>query len=188
MSALVLPVVDLLHREAAKLLQNGDAALDATAGNGNDTLFLCRSVGREGHVYAFDIREEAISNTKRLLAENDIECEVSLIRAGHENMKKYVSTELRCAVFNLGYLPGGGHDITTKKETTLSAVSAAMDLLMPGGAVLIAIYWGHPEGETERYALEEFAASLPPSGWLVSETSFPNRNKAPLLMTIERKI
>ncbi len=40
--------------------------IDATCGNGFDTLFLCRTAGENGHVKAFDIQEQAIERTRKL--------------------------------------------------------------------------------------------------------------------------
>ena len=50
-------------------VQAGDLCIDATAGNGNDTLLLCELVGKEGKVVAFDIQQVAVDNTKKRLAE-----------------------------------------------------------------------------------------------------------------------
>ena len=41
---------DVLERA----VQPGDTVIDATMGNGHDTLMLCEAVGPEGRVYAFD--------------------------------------------------------------------------------------------------------------------------------------
>ena len=48
----------------------GAFALDATAGNGHDTLFLCRLVGAAGRVLAFDVQPQAVENTNARLREN----------------------------------------------------------------------------------------------------------------------
>lgn len=184
---LVPQVCDLVHSEAEKLLHHGMTVVDATAGNGFDTLFLCQRVGAEGKVYAFDIQSEAIFATKALLTEHGCRDRVTLIHDGHEKMTSYVKESIHCALFNLGYLPKGDHLITTRKETTVQALEAALSLLLPGGAVFIALYWGHPGGEEEKSAVETFAQGLPASRYKVSEISFPNRNKAPLMMTIQKK-
>ena len=184
---LVPAVCDLIHAEAEKILFPGAVAVDATVGNGFDTLFLCRAVGDNGKVYGFDIQSEAIETTKTLLSNNQYIDRVQLVCDGHENMTKYVKESIDCALFNLGYLPKGDHLITTQKETTVKALEAALSLLKSGGAVFIALYWGHPGGEEERSAVEAFAEGLSTSQWKVSETSFLNRNKAPLMMIIQKK-
>lgn len=184
---LVPQVCDLIHREAERLLRVGMTVADATAGNGLDTLFLCQRVGKAGKVYAFDIQPEAIAATEALLKKHDCAEPAVLICDGHEKMTAYIKESVHCVLFNLGYLPRGNHLITTRKETTVQALEAALSLLLPGGAVFIALYWGHPGGEEERTAVELFAQSLPASRYKVSETSFPNRNKAPLMMMIQKK-
>ena len=52
---------DVLSRAVAP----GDTVVDATMGNGHDTLFLCELVGEEGRVYAFDVQAQAVKNTKK---------------------------------------------------------------------------------------------------------------------------
>ena len=102
-------------------------------------------------------------------------------------MALYVKEEIQCVLFNLGYLPKGDHRIVTQKETTVKALETAVSLLAPGGAVFLALYWGHPGGEEEKSAVESFAQDLPSSLWSVSETCFPNKKKAPLMMVIQKK-
>ena len=48
-------------------------------GNGHDTLFLSK-VAKQ--VYSFDIQQEALNNTKKLIEDTD---NVNLILASHEN-------------------------------------------------------------------------------------------------------
>ena len=187
MSNLVLPVCERIHEEASKILFPGAVAVDATMGNGFDTLFLCRKVGKEGRVYAFDIQDTALKETEALLKKAEIGSVARLIRDGHENMALYVKEEIQCVLFNLGYLPKGDHRIVTQKETTVKALETAVSLLAPGGAVFLALYWGHPGGEEEKSAVESFAQDLPSSLWSVSETCFPNKKKAPLMMVIQKK-
>ena len=52
-----------------RFVKQGDLCIDATAGRGNDTAFLCEVVGKEGKVIAFDIQEDAVNSTKALLEE-----------------------------------------------------------------------------------------------------------------------
>ena len=51
-------------------LHEGEVAADFTMGNGNDTLFLSKTVGESGRVYAFDIQEDALISTEKFLKEN----------------------------------------------------------------------------------------------------------------------
>ena len=48
-------------------VQDGDLCIDATMGNGNDTLLLSRLCGSTGKVLAFDIQEQALNATRERL-------------------------------------------------------------------------------------------------------------------------
>ena len=135
----------LAARYMEEILRPGDIAVDATMGNGKDTQFLCELVGETGHVYAFDVQEEALA---------------TLILAGHETMKENVPVSPRAVMFNLGWLPGAAHIVTTRTETTMRAVQAALELVQPDGFVSICVYPGHEEGTRELHALLAWAAGL----------------------------
>lgn len=106
--------VDEAREVISKVVKKGDVAVDATAGNGLDTLFLAKLVGESGRVYAFDIQKEALENTRQRLQKEDLLSRVELIRAGHENMEEYVPGHVSAVMFNLGYLPGGNHRVITR--------------------------------------------------------------------------
>jgi len=146
-------MLDILATEKYFILQHlkqGDIAADFTMGNGHDTLFLSQTVGENGFVYAFDIQPSALENTERRLTDNNCPKNYKLICDSHHNLKEYIKEPIKAGVFNLGYLPGSGNKgLTTKRETTLKAVEAALDILAPDGILLIAVYPGHEEGEIE---------------------------------------
>lgn len=141
-------------------IREGDAVVDATMGNGKDTLFLCELVGEGGHVYAFDVQAEAVERTKERVDEAGYASRTTLILAGHETMAEHVKEPVQAVMFNLGWLPGAQHIVTTKTDTTLTAVRAALELVAPGGIVTICVYPGHEEGMRELHALRELAAEL----------------------------
>ena len=58
--------LNLAHHYWERLLRPGDWAIDATCGNGNDTLKLAQILG-EGGVIGIDIQQEAINKTEALL-------------------------------------------------------------------------------------------------------------------------
>jgi hypothetical protein len=168
----------------ADRLAPGDIAMDATAGNGHDTLFLARCVGLEGHVYGMDVQDAAVTETRRRLSEAGIaESAFTVVRAGHETMDATVHPEhrrkLAGIMFNLGYLPGSDKTVITRTETTLLAVNAAVELLKPGGLLTIAVYPGHEGGAQEQKALAEWAASLPPRSYEVQHLRPVNRSASP---------
>ena len=143
-----------------RTLREGDVAIDATMGNGHDTQYLCGLVGESGRVYAFDVQQSALDNTAARLEAEGLRARAELILSGHETMAAYVKTPVRAVMFNLGWLPGAQHIVTTKTNTTLEAVKAAADLLLPGGIMTICIYPGHEEGTKELAALLDWASGL----------------------------
>ena len=161
---------DVLNRTVAP----GDAVVDATMGNGHDTLALCRAVGPSGRVYAFDIQPEAIASARALLRENGLEDRAAFFCDGHQSMKDHVPEQVRAVVFNLGWLPGGNHAVTTRWETTREAVEQALALLLPLGVLVICAYPGHPEGERERAGLAALLAGLSNREYNVLRQQFLN--------------
>lgn len=166
-----------LAREALeRAVRPGDTVVDATMGNGHDTLMLCEAVGHEGRVYAFDVQQEAVTETEKRLKSRNVAERATLIGAGHEHMKEYVNGPVSAVVFNLGWLPGGDHMITTRWETTSRAVQAALELLGPGGILVICAYPGHAEGELERRELTGYLAGLDNRRYNVLRQQFLNAN------------
>ena len=49
----------------------GDICIDATMGNGNDTVLLSRLAGENGRVLAFDIQKQALEHTEERLKKDD---------------------------------------------------------------------------------------------------------------------
>ena len=138
----------------------GDTVVDATMGNGHDTLMLCEAVGPEGRVWAFDVQAQAVEETGRRLREQGMENRAELVLAGHEHMAEYVKEPVKAVMFNLGWLPGGDHEVTTRWGTTRRAVESALELLVPSGVLVICAYPGHAEGEREERELTAFLSAL----------------------------
>lgn len=138
----------------------GDTAVDATMGNGHDTLMLCEAVGAEGRVYAFDVQEQALEETRKRLQEHGVAERAVLRCTGHEHMAEYVREPVQAVMFNLGWLPGGDHQVTTRWETTKQAVESALELLALMGVLVICVYPGHAEGEREAGELAGLLSGL----------------------------
>ena len=93
-------------------VKEGDLCIDATMGNGNDTLLLSRLCGEKGHVLAFDIQEIALANTRERLEKENAPHNYELFLDSHVNMGKYAEpVSVSCIVFNFGYLPKGDHTL-----------------------------------------------------------------------------
>lgn len=169
------------------LICQGDIVLDATCGNGNDTLFLADLVGDTGKVYAFDIQLVAINNTKEKLLNNLVAERVKLIHDTHESIDYYIDDQLDGAMFNLGYLPNTDTDLITLPNSTLSAIQKTLILLREGGLITIVFYTGHFGGLRELEVVETYLSSLDQNEWVVSHHKFINQiNHPPQLITIQR--
>jgi len=170
------------------IIELGDNAIDATCGNGHDTSFLAERVGSTGKVYGFDIQNKAIKNTHQLLEKKGLIDRVELIRDSHESMKEYVSTQVKCVMFNLGYLPGSDKMVVTKSESSISGIESALDLLIPGGIVTIVVYPGHETGQIETRSVDEYIATLDQDEYSVRKIDPVNyRNCPPQLIVIQKK-
>ncbi len=169
------------------VVKKGDSAIDATAGNGNDTAFLAELVGETGRVYSFDIQREALQKTAALLDKRGLSERVSLIRDGHQNMDRYVSGNVKAIMFNLGYLPGGNHSIGTRAGTTIRAVEKGMGLIAVGGIISIVVYYGGDSGFDEKELFMRYIQGVDCRCFKVMKTEFVNQpNCPPILVCIER--
>ncbi|MBC8019502.1 MAG: class I SAM-dependent methyltransferase, partial [Verrucomicrobia bacterium] len=145
--------VPLSHLLIRRFVSLGDHVVDATCGNGYDTLLLAELVGSNGRVWAFDIQQKAIvETTARLVSAGRIEC-AELIHASHETIGLHCSGPVTAVMFNLGYLPGGDRDVITRPDSTLAGLEQSLEILAAGGIVAITIYPGHEGGNLERTAV-----------------------------------
>ena len=183
-------MVDLvgLHKHfILEHLKEGDVAVDFTMGNGGDTLFLSKTVGEGGRVYAFDIQQAALDSTSAFLKENGAPENYQLICASHHRVKEFVKEPIKAGMFNLGYLPRSGNKaLYTMRETTMPAVEAAIDLLLPDGALIIAIYPGHEEGALEGDMLREYFKTLSRFKICASEFHILNSPTSPYFFLVEK--
>lgn len=178
---------------AREMLENavfdGARVIDATMGNGHDTLWLCQKAGPTGRVYAFDVQEEAVQNTCRRLEDAGMLGRAELFCAGHERMVEFIAEPVDAVVFNLGWLPGAAHGVTTQTETTLKAVHAALTLLKEDGLLTLCIYPGHEEGARELSALLEWGANLDEREYDVLLKTYLNQSgDPPRLLAVRKKL
>ena len=183
----MVELTDLHKHFILQHLSDGEVAVDFTMGNGNDTLFLSRTVGESGRVYAFDIQEEAIESTRAHLEANGAPDNYKLICASHHLVREYVKEPIKAGMFNLGYLPRSGKKaVTTLRETTMPAVEAAIDMLLPDGVLIVAIYPGHEEGALEGEMLREYFSTLNKYRICPSEFRILNSPDSPYFFLIEK--
>ncbi len=142
----------------------GDTVVDATAGNGHDTLFLAELVGDTGTVISCDIQEEAIHATRKRLDEAGHVSNIHLHQIGHERLTeitRFTESTIAAAIFNLGYLPKGDKTVTTNGVTTIAAIKQLFAQLKPEGLIVLVIYHGHPEGKMEKDDVMAYIQSMP---------------------------
>jgi 16S rRNA C1402 N4-methylase RsmH len=177
------------HTLLKELVQPGNVVVDATMGNGNDTLLLAELVGKTGHVYAFDVQQQALDHTKARLVDSQLESRATLIKAGHEHFDDYFPSKkmLTAAIFNLGYLPQSDELVKTLPETTEAALMQMLQKLAPRGRIIVVSYHGHPGGESELSAVQHFCQQLPEDQFSVINYQFVNYNEPlPILFCIEK--
>ncbi|KPV40237.1 hypothetical protein AN478_08960 [Thiohalorhabdus denitrificans] len=180
------------HRAAAACLYPGAWAVDATVGNGHDTLFLAREVGPQGRVDGVDSQAAALAGARRRLETAGALERVRLHHGGHEDLLRLLPDEARgrvgAVLFNLGYLPGGDKAVITRAETTLAALEAAVALLAPEGRIVLVAYPGHPGGAEECEAVMHWARSRRPEGLALLELDPPDQSgAAPRLLVLESR-
>lgn len=183
----IVNILKISREFIEKNLPVGSKVVDCTVGNGNDTEILLKAIGKNGQLIGFDIQNKAIESTRnRLIMKGYSLDNVRLIEDGHENIDKYVdSADL--IIYNLGYLPRGDKDIVTKGDTTIESLKKAINVLKPGGLILIASYIGHEGGLSENILLEKFLSDLNQKQYNVLKNSFINqKNKPPILYIIEK--
>lgn len=168
------------HHFIEQHINAGDFCIDATAGNGNDTEFLCRLVGDTGKVLAFDIQQAAVDSTRTRLRAAGLSQIGKVILDSHTHMKNYADEQSTdCIVFNFGYLPGGDHALATRPDTSIEAIRQGLNLLKKGGLMSLCIYSGGDSGFEERDALLDYLKKLDSRKYIVILSSYYNRPNHP---------
>lgn len=174
---------DFLHQH----VRAGAFAIDATAGNGHDTELLCRLVGAQGRVLALDIQPAAVQATNNRLAHCGL-TQGHVICCNHANLAQLASPgSVDAIVFNLGYLPGGDHELFTTPASSLPALNAALDALRVGGVLTVCAYSGGVQGTTERDAVLQWAHALRTEQYDVFIECFEQRAGHPPIVICIRK-
>ncbi len=161
---MAVPLVEKAHQKIAAYLQEADHAVDATMGNGYDTVFLAEKVGQHGKVYAFDLQQAALNATAARLDDNGLSERVKLIHGNHKDLATYLGEDkvesVRCIIFNLGYLPGSDKTIQTASQSTIQALNSALFSLQKPGIISVLAYTAHVGGRQEAEAVKAWAKAL----------------------------
>lgn len=184
--------VEFSHLVLKKYIKEGDIVVDATLGNGHDSLYLSQLVGEQGTIIGFDIQEEAIRKSRSLFYTNNIKTRYVFICANHASVVSELNalsiSQIKGAVFNLGYMPNGDKSIVTNKETTIRAIEAVMTILEVGGCITIGVYTGHAKAREERNSVIKFASALDKRKWQSIFYAPLNRENPPECVAIVRVV
>jgi len=184
--------VDWSHWLLESRVRPGDCVVDATAGNGHDTLFLAGLVGPMGRVFAFDVQEPAVAATRARLSEAGVLERCEVFHSGHETLSARLPSELQgklaAVMFNLGWLPGFDKACITKTNTTMQALAQALEWIRQGGLLTVVVYPGHAGGDDESHFIAEWACALTSNLYEVRHVRSPNRQKrSPECWAIRKK-
>ena len=184
-------LTEKVHHILTNHLKEGDQAIDATAGNGYDTLFLAEQVGPSGKVIAIDIQDCAIRSTGEKLESAGLIDRVRLVTDDHATALKKLTASNRGSVaaitFNLGYLPGSDKSIQTCAESTEEALTASILLLTPGGYLCVTTYRGHSGGAVEAETVEAFMSKSQTEGHAVDCYEPESSNSPPVLWVLRKR-
>ena len=169
----------------------GDIVVDATVGNGHDTMFLAEQVGLSGHIYGFDIQQAAIGSTLDKFRKTAFSECLTLIHASHAEMDTKIPAHhhgnISAIMFNLGYLPGGDKRIITQTDSTLTALAIASRILAVNGIITLLAYPGHPGGDLETERVKNGCGQLDSEQFAVSTVySTEHKDSAPRLFVVRK--
>lgn len=166
-------------------------AIDATCGNGFDSLFLAQRAKR---LLCFDIQTTAIEITRKCLATKSFSCVVDLFQRSHSELvttlkEKKLTHGIDIVMFNLGFLPQSNNlDITTKEATTVAAIKQSIQYLSNQGIITILCYRGDKNDPNEFIAIHNLIKSLSKTEWLCQQfDSAKATQTTPVLLLIKRK-
>lgn len=184
-----ISLTDQAHLIIQEHLKLSDNAIDATVGNGHDTIFLANQVGNHGHVFGFDIQQEAITSSLNKIKTHNTHNNTQLFHASHSEMKQYLPKEyhgkITTIMFNLGYLPGSDKSVITQADSTLLALNISIELLAPSGIITIAAYPGHSGGKQETDQIQHWCKQLSAEQYSIQQINSSDKITAPKLFIIQ---
>lgn len=177
-----LSAVGFCHEFLQARLPAGGFFVDATCGNGHDTVFLCGAAGKHGRVLALDIQPGAVRATNERLAGLGLADIGQAVVCDHADLLTLVQPGTAdCVLFNFGWLPGADHTIHSTADRSVAALRAALDALRPGGILAAVLYSGKVIGDSEKQAALAFFRGLPLTHYTVLVCEFANwADTAPL--------
>jgi len=188
-----ISLINVAHNHIRDVLHPGDIAIDATVGNGHDTVFLVDQVSPSGRVFGFDSQQAAIDSTR---AKAGACCKMlpkclTLIQASHADMAENIPVKyhgnIKACMFNLGYLPGGDKGIITQTDSTVTALNIASRMLSSNGIITVMAYPGHKGGDLETDQVKTWCEQLDEDRFKISIVyGSENKESAPRLFVIRK--
>ena len=187
-----ISLLNIAHNAIKERVQLNDVVIDATIGNGHDTLFLTQQVGSLGLVFGFDIQQAAIDSTIERIKVNSNLDGIRLFHASHEDMANKIPEQfhgkISAIMFNLGYLPGGDKSIITASHSTLNTLKTACSLISDQGIITVLAYPGHKGGDIETRDINTWCQQLNKDQFQVDIiTSTVANETAPMLFVIRKQ-
>lgn len=188
----MLGILDKAKQLTAEVLSDGSIAVDATLGNGHDAVHLAKHIAPTGRLFGVDLQPDAVRSSRDRLERAGWQEQATLLEGDHADLEDLLPTTVVGAVdavmFNLGYLPGSDHSVTTRPESTVPALEQAVRLLRPGGRVTVVMYRGHPGGAAEYQAVMQWATGLDQERLEVLHYRFANQiHRPPELLAVEKR-
>ncbi len=185
-----LTAITFAHTFLTQHLRAPQLCIDATCGNGHDTLFLAQLMPENGRLIALDIQPEAIAQTEACLSRAGIlPTQYQLHCADHANLAQYAAQGTADAIlFNFGWLPGADHAVFSGEDSSLPALDAALRTLKKGGILSAILYSGEGIGHAEKEAILHWMRALPLTEYTVLTCQFANwADTAPLPCFVLKK-
>lgn len=184
-----LSAVQLCHEFLEAHLTPGGLFLDATCGNGNDTLFLCRLAGQNGRVLGMDIQPQAVDRTNRRLKEAGYDKIGRAVFYDHARLGELVQPArwTACCSISAG-CPAPSMIYIRLLMAVCPPCVPALDALRPGGVLAAVLYSGKVIGDAEKQAALAFFRTLPLTKYTVLVCEFANwADTAPLPCFVIKK-
>lgn len=187
-----ISITETAHKLLCQTNLTGAAVIDATLGNGFDSVFLAEQIGPDGQLFGFDIQAQALHNTQERLQSQCPQISSQLFQACHAQMKALIPSSwhgrIQAIMFNLGYLPGADKTLITQTKSTLTALNAACELLAEQGMISVIAYPGHAGGAEETDSLQAWCQQLDPSQFSVERIESPHQKPhSPRLFVIRKQ-
>ncbi|MDO5724690.1 MAG: class I SAM-dependent methyltransferase [Tissierellia bacterium] len=181
-------VNDLAKFYIESYIKPSSKVLDLTLGNGKDALNLVNAIGDDGTFYGFDIQNEAIEKSRKLLESSKSKPKIILINECHSKVRDIITENIDFAIMNLGFMPGGDKTIITKPKTTIKCIECVLKLMSAGAFFVISSYIGHDGGDIEQKEIDILLKNINQKDFNIIKFTFHNQKNSPAIFySIERK-